>query len=169
MRHQNKWRLQTFLQLNGARLSRDLAIASDVQFQSLPCRVSNMSAHALPPSIVPEAPVETVYLVLDDFGRLGRAYVETDEKKADLETVVHALMTGQYSGPVRVVAFNLIEGWANDVSKDVAREVLERTRLEQRDLANLTSFVELHTGEDVTAFLQSEVTARLPQGTTPFR
>ncbi len=52
-----------------------------------------MSAHALPPSIVPDAPARTVYLVVDDFGRLGRAHVETDEKKADLEAVVDALMT----------------------------------------------------------------------------
>ncbi len=53
-----------------------------------------MSAHALPPSIIPDAPAQTVYLVLDDFGRLARAYVETDEKKADVEAVVDALMTG---------------------------------------------------------------------------
>jgi hypothetical protein len=30
----------------------------------------------------------TVYLVLTDFGRLGRAYVETDEAQADDATIV---------------------------------------------------------------------------------
>ena len=63
-----------------------------------------MSAHVRTPSIVPDASsAESVYLMLDDFGLLGRAYVETDEKKADQETVIDALMTGQFSAPVRVV------------------------------------------------------------------
>ena len=30
----------------------------------------------------------TVYLVLDDLGKLGRSYIETDEEKSDLETVI---------------------------------------------------------------------------------
>ena len=29
------------------------------------------------------------------------------------------LMTGQYNNPIAVVAFNLAERWANDVSEDV--------------------------------------------------
>jgi hypothetical protein len=110
-----------------------------------------MSAHVRTPSIVPEPSSETVYLVLDDFGRLGRAYVETDEREAVLESVVESLMTVQYNAPARVVAFNLAEGWSKDVSKDVTREILERARLEQRDLCDATrDFVELHTGRDVT-------------------
>ena len=110
-----------------------------------------MSAHVRTPSIVPEPSSETVYLILDDFGRLGRAYVETDEREADLESVVKSLMTVQYNAPVCVVAFNLAEGWAKDVSKDVACEVLERARLEQRELYDATrDFVEIHTGKDVT-------------------
>ena len=114
-----------------------------------------MSARCLTPSIVPEAS-ETVYVVLEDFGRLGRAWVETDEKKADLETTLNNLSTGQYEAPVKVAAFNLAEGWAKDVSKDVAKELLERARLEQRDLSlTLRDFVEAHTGENVTYYLQS--------------
>src|SRR5256885_2350247 len=52
-----------------------------------------MTERSSTPSIVPEAS-ETVYLVLEDFGRLGRSWVETDEKKADLETSLHSLNTG---------------------------------------------------------------------------
>ena len=82
--------------------------------------------------------------------------METDEKKADYETIIDGLLTAQFAGPVKVVPFNTTEGWAKDVSKDVAKEVLERARLEQRDLSEATrDFVELHTGEDVTSFLQS--------------
>ena len=36
------------------------------------------------------------------------------------------LITGQYTKPVRVVAFNTSEGWARDVSEDVGWEVLRR-------------------------------------------
>lgn len=54
-----------------------------------------------------------------------------------------------------VLAFNTVEGWAKDVSKDVAKEMLEPA-LEQRDLSAATrDFVELHTGEEATLFLQS--------------
>lgn len=35
------------------------------------------------PSIVPIGDNQIVYLVLDDFGRLGRAYRETDEERID--------------------------------------------------------------------------------------
>ena len=38
------------------------------------------------PSIVPGFNVD-VYLVLDDFGHIGRAYREVDEEKADRATV----------------------------------------------------------------------------------
>ena len=40
----------------------------------------------------------TVYIVLNDFGPLGRAYVETDELEADED------LSGQYSHPLRIVA-----------------------------------------------------------------
>jgi hypothetical protein len=62
------------------------------------------------PSIVPIVPYgadQTVYLVVDSFGRLGTAYRETDVERTDLETVITDLMSGQFNNPVRVVAFNL--------------------------------------------------------------
>jgi hypothetical protein len=58
------------------------------------------------PSIVPNDNDETVYLVADDFGRLGRAWREADYETTDLETVIQDLLTGQYSNPIRVIAFN---------------------------------------------------------------
>jgi hypothetical protein len=65
----------------------------------------------------------TVYLVLDDFGEIGRAYRETDEARADFKSVIEDLRTGQFSRPVRVVAFNTAEGWSRDVSEGIAREL----------------------------------------------
>ena len=80
------------------------------------------------PSLAPdEQPHDvTVYLVLNDFGELGRAYVETDEAKADEETVISNISSGEYSNPVRVVAFNTVEEWSRDVTEDIARALFER-------------------------------------------
>jgi hypothetical protein len=36
----------------------------------------------------------------------GRAWREADYEATDLETVIRDLLTGQYSNPIRVVAFN---------------------------------------------------------------
>jgi hypothetical protein len=86
------------------------------------------------PSIVPDGQEPTVYLVLNDFGRYGRAYSETSEERADLETTIADLMTGQYDRPVRVVAFNTAEGWSADVSEDIAREIMRRLDVAGDDL-----------------------------------
>jgi hypothetical protein len=83
----------------------------------------------------------TVYLVLDDFGHLGRAYRETDPAEADLTTVVADLLSGQYRHPLRVVAFNTAEGWARDVTAEIAREVLARADESELPLA-VHDFVE---------------------------
>ena len=42
---------------------------------------------------------ETVYLVTDDFGDLGRVWRETDVETADLETVIKDLLDGQCNNP----------------------------------------------------------------------
>jgi hypothetical protein len=48
------------------------------------------------------------------------------------------------------VAFNTVEGWARDVSEDIAREVLTRARQEQETLtAGVRDFIEGQTGETV--------------------
>jgi hypothetical protein len=64
------------------------------------------------PSIVPNGDYQNVYLVVDDFGRIGRVYRETDVETADLETVVLDLLEGQCKNPIRVVSFNIAEGWS---------------------------------------------------------
>ena len=76
----------------------------------------------------------TVHIVLNDFGPLGRAYVETDEAEADEATIVQNILSGQYSCPVGVVAFNAAEGWARDVTEDIAWAVLNLARREDRSI-----------------------------------
>src|SRR3982750_917538 len=86
------------------------------------------------PSIVPNETDHTVYLVAVDFGNLGRAWAEVDYETTDLETVIQDLLTGQYTNPIRVVAFNIAERWSEDVSADVAQELRRRCDLQMRDV-----------------------------------
>jgi len=70
-------------------------------------------------------------LVLDDFGgRLGRAWRETDEGTTDRQTIIADFMDGQYSDPVRVVAFNSAEGRSREVSKEIADQIARRCALD---------------------------------------
>jgi hypothetical protein len=56
-------------------------------------------------------------------------------------------MSGQYSGSVRVVAFNTEEQLANDVSQEIALEIQRRTDLAGYDLSpTIAEFVEVHAG-----------------------
>jgi hypothetical protein len=75
---------------------------------------------------LPSGPDGTVYLVLDDFGRFGRAWRETDEGEADRRTIITNLLSGQYERPLRIVAFHAAEGWARNVTAEIASEISER-------------------------------------------
>ena len=78
------------------------------------------------PSIAPHGPQQDTYIVLDDFGSLGRAWRETDEAGANRAALIRNLLDGQYENPVRVVAFNTTEGWSRDVTVDIADELRRR-------------------------------------------
>jgi hypothetical protein len=97
-------------------------------------------------SLLPGSDI-AMHVVLDDFGKAGRAYREADEREASLETVIDDLITGQFNNPVHVVAFNTSEGWSRDVSEDVVREALRR--LAGRRLAvRSRKFVETYVDDD---------------------
>ena len=94
------------------------------------------------PSIVPGIDRD-VYLVLDDFGRMGCAWREANVEDTDLEAVIQDLLEGQYSNPVRVIGFNVSEGWVRDVSEAIAQKLRERCADESRELPySLQQFVE---------------------------
>jgi hypothetical protein len=97
------------------------------------------------PSIVPNGDDQSVYLVVDDFGRHGRAWRETGVEETDLETVIAALLSGQYNDPVRVIGFDIAEGWVRDVSEDIADELRRRCDLQGDGVpSHLQDFVEQH-------------------------
>jgi hypothetical protein len=100
------------------------------------------------PRRVPEPSDDvTVYLVLNDHGKNGIAYDETDPAQADRETAIRNFLSGQYSNALRVIAFNTAEGWSRDVSEDIAGEVLERAFDADDNL-----------GEDTKRFIDRHVT-----------
>ena len=86
------------------------------------------------PGVVPYGADQTVYLVVDSFGARGSVFRQTEIERADLEAVISDLMTGQFSNPVRVVAFNTLEHWSNDVSAEIAQEIQTRCDIEGNDV-----------------------------------
>jgi hypothetical protein len=77
------------------------------------------------PPLYPENDV-TAYIVVEDFGDLGRAFRETDLAEADHDTIVRNMISGEYGDPLRVIAFNTVEAWSRDVSEEIAYDVLDR-------------------------------------------
>src|SRR5947209_2707345 len=89
------------------------------------------------PSLVPSERDATVYIVVDDFGSSGTAYVETDETNCDQQSVIEDFLTGQFNNPVRVVAFNTAEGWSRDASEEIARLLIDPAQLRGRGLSQI--------------------------------
>jgi hypothetical protein len=81
------------------------------------------------PSIVPYGADLTVYQVLETPGIGGTA--RTTEM-TDLETIITELLSGRFHDPIRILAFNTLEHWTEDVSEDVAREIQCRCDIEGR-------------------------------------
>ena len=78
------------------------------------------------PPNAPHGPQQDTYLVLEDFGPRGRCWRASDEEDTDRETLIRDLFSGEYTDPVRIVAFNSAEGWCRDVTLDIADEVRRR-------------------------------------------
>jgi hypothetical protein len=97
--------------------------------------------------IVPYGADQTVYLVIDRFGGLGSVYRETEVERADLETIITDLVSGQFNDPIRVVAFNTLEHWSEDVSEYIAYEIQTRYDIEGEDVPeHIQDFIVSYTG-----------------------
>jgi hypothetical protein len=94
------------------------------------------------PPTAPDFDVD-VYLVLDDFGTIGRAYREANETQTDRETVIQYLLSGEYNNPVRVVWFNTAQGLSRDATLEIVREIQERASRYGLELSpGLRDFIE---------------------------
>jgi hypothetical protein len=98
------------------------------------------------PRIVPYGADQTAYLVIDRF-RGDTVYRETEVERADLETIISDLMSGQFNDPTRIVAFNTLEHWSEDVSEYIAFEIQTRCDIEGTAVPEHTrDFVASFTG-----------------------
>src|SRR3954468_24680891 len=77
-------------------------------------------------SLVPELDAAgKLHFVLCDYGRRGKAFVETDPARADRETVVEDILSGEPPEPLRVIALRTDGPW-HGVSAEIALEVVKR-------------------------------------------
>ena len=98
------------------------------------------------PTTIPYGADQTVYLVVDRFSS-GSVYRETEIERTDFENIVTDFITGQFNDPVRVVAFNTLEHWADDVSKDVAEEIQARCDIAGEPVPeHIQDFVDAYAG-----------------------
>ena len=98
------------------------------------------------PSIVPAAS-EDYYLVVNHYGRYGTAFAETDLDRANYETTVADLISGQHSDPLHVIRFNPETNRSEDVSHGIAQEILRRLDLEARNVPSaLEDFIDRQVG-----------------------
>ena len=100
------------------------------------------------PSIIPGAP-DDYYIVINHYGRFGAAFAETDLDRANYETTVADLISGQHCDPLRVIMFNPETNRSEDVSHAIAQEILRRLGLEGRSVPlALEDFIDRHVGRD---------------------
>jgi hypothetical protein len=93
-------------------------------------------------SIVPYGADQTVYLVVEGLGPEGLAR-ETAVERTDLETIITEMLSGRYGSPTGVMAFNTLEHWSDDLSREVAQEIQCRCDIEGRDVPDyLQDFVD---------------------------
>jgi hypothetical protein len=96
------------------------------------------------PSIVPGDTDRDIYLVLDHFGILGRVWREADDGETDRATLIRHLLEGQYDDPIRIVAFNIAEGWSRDVTDEIATELRKHCADRGETPVSLQEFLDEH-------------------------
>ncbi len=95
------------------------------------------------PSIIPGFDAD-VYIVLDDFGQIGRVYREADEETTDKESLIRRLKEGQYGNPSRIVCFTTAKGYSRDATAAIALEINERAERSGEELSQgLQEFIEV--------------------------
>ena len=90
-----------------------------------------------------------IYIVVNHYGRFGTAFAETDLDRANYETTIAGLMSGQHCDPLRVIRFNPETNHSEDVSHAIAQEILRRLGIDGRSVPPLLDdFMDRHVGSD---------------------
>ncbi len=98
------------------------------------------------PPTVPFGADQTVYIVFDRLGR-GTGGEEAEFERSDVEEIVSDLMAGKFNDPVRIIAFNTLEHWSDDISKEVAEEIQTRCDIAAIPVPeHVRDFIEMHFG-----------------------
>jgi hypothetical protein len=94
-------------------------------------------------------------------GRRERYFAERDAARTNRHDTLADIVSGQIERVRRVLSFNPAEGWARDVSEDIAHDAL-RAALEDRQGVpdHLMDFLEEHLGCDTVATAEREDAAR---------
>lgn len=107
-----------------------------------------MPDHGLSPLVVPYGADQTIYLVVDSFSTRDGACREIELERSDFDTVVSDLLSGEFNAPVRVITFNTLEHWTEDISRQVAEEIQSCCDAEAAPVPDyLSDFVANHIGE----------------------
>lgn len=94
------------------------------------------------PGVIPYGADQTAYLIID---RLTGNVQEIEVERADLEAVMDDFMSGHVNDPRRVIAFNTLEHWSEDISEQIAEEIQIRCDIEGDSIPeHIRDFVELH-------------------------
>jgi len=111
-----------------------------------------MSGAGWSPKLVPYGADQTIYLVVDRLGASSTVYLETEIERSDAETIIADFLTGQFNDPVRVIAFNTLEHWSDDVSEAIATEIQTRCDIEGISVpAHVSDFVERYATRSTVA------------------
>ena len=87
--------------------------------------------------------------MVNHYGRFGTAFAETDLDRANYETTITDLISGQHPDPLRVIMFNPETNRSEDVSHAIAQEILRHLGLEGRGVPSvLEDFIDRHVGKD---------------------
>jgi hypothetical protein len=79
---------------------------------------------------VPYGADETAFVVIDRLGRREGVEREIEVERTDIETIISELVAGQFNDPARVIAYNTLEHWSQDISEDIALEIQSRCDIE---------------------------------------
>jgi hypothetical protein len=100
-------------------------------------------------SIVPSTE-HTTYLLMDEIGEFGNVWREMAEGEANEATIVRWIIEGQFSRPIRIVAFDTDDGWSHDMTRNIAAKLLDLNQDGVALSATAREFVERVTGRSAT-------------------
>lgn len=114
-----------------------------------------MPRDGLMPIVLPRGSDQTVYLVVDSIGSPGSIRRET-KVEIDLETMISGLIAGRFNDPVRILAFNTLGHWSNDVSRELAEEIQARCDIDAMPVPeHIRDFVQNHACASAAALTPS--------------